>query len=1440
MSDLLKKLFGLKDISSEYVRQVCTLLQQIREVDLSFLSATTYEMMDNETHDLPEGKEKPKRLLQLKLHYIRQLLGYQEARRKQLKDQLSGPEAPRKQLEDQLSSLEAYHKQLEDQRSILESLLDSGKTQINPNVLLSPEPDRVSGYMSVLGPGLGSTSVHKDLVEDDSGRITPVSDKLQIGFDTPVRAFSWYTLYLLKRGKNEHLPPTAPLIRTFRLPRENFIELSKEQIEESGGEEGSEQIKEAFGAPNAEEPQQARAPKSKPVNAEDLKVPNQMGFPSEALEKEAPEDLLTYFSRGDYGKGLIASSKTADIDTFKEKIGFGQYHRQSDTEAARFIPSALHFFDRQHTAFHQENTVSNPQNKNEENTKWQAYSYLGAVHQLIIFTTFFDAIAIYEQTGELLEKPELIIPEEIREKVPEKILKGIKMPEDTSSMLRNMLNANRITWDDYQAMEGKAMDRRGNKKSSFEAEDWFASGFLATLAEKILPFTQLGDLSIRVANRQRYQTLQPLRQECLKSKNLEECRELAQIFAEGVNQPADILAKIKETKNIIEIKQIIGPIALEQEKTDFPLLFEDVALRNTFSLLKESILQFTETTPGKEEAKKKMAAFFKGKSELMDFLADRRTYTYLNLILSSPIRAQAVRNIAVELKFHTLNFFFRLLRIIKDIYPLRKPSFPAGRSLAAGAPYPPFESLFNPQAPPNIRVERAELDSPYERVNPESRDFKAGETWLHTPFDRNRSQVVYTRPEGFDDKTIYNKTETPFMGGVSGTTRDITFKVIDTFPPDQEGEKAYWQFQLANAAFMIANRFHSFLEVIYPAALLGNLRFKLPDGQGISAQILDYIKGLSASETTSHREVIQHILALSGQESDFMAFADASSRPETGSFQTDASSAPTQPGPVLTSATPFASSSGYRPAIFPSAPRGNSLIFATYPIAPSQPGADRQLDVYPTVGDGSCGIHALLGTLQPLDNQYRFTDTNAVRQQLFTYMGENREDLLPRYLVSIADLLSEIQAGLRSGETLTNLQLSHLNHFEAHVGDLRNLLNIQAENGKVHSENLAASKKELIEEIIAFLRSGTPDTLPALAYLVESVSGSNGKTDQIVKAPWGEATSGEEKIESVRQSPYLFTLIDEDLDKVLSRLQNTVLAWRGPYQAVRNNPAPSIRDLVGAHANGLYDGYCDIIKEEGYFLREEDMRTLADEEGVGLVMYILSDREPGKVVEHISHETGRENVRRVFHRGVHYQHAELREAGRLEELQHPLPVDERKAASSFSVSEDMALAKEGSPAGEESPSEKTASSESSLPREEASSIAAIADWEDRVVTDGLIVYHGTDIASAGNIQKNGILPSVGGYGSGGSGGELGHGFYVTSDRAMAEAYAEGKAQATQRSPAILSFRVKKEIKGKVVPGSFLWKIPFPYPDSIGFFCTANDYNFFEAKELLELVAEDLH
>ncbi|TDB52310.1 TcdA/TcdB pore-forming domain-containing protein [Photorhabdus khanii] len=91
--------------------------------------------------------------------------------------------------------------------------------------------------------------------------------------------------------------------------------------------------------------------------------------------------------------------------------------------------------------------------------------------------------------------------------------------------------------------------------------------------------------------------------------------------------------------------------------------------------------------------------------------------------------------------------------------------------------------------------------------------------------DKYRSYNQF-RPDPKSKATLYmNDLDTPFVGGISGTTQTVSNVLPELFG-DTLSIKEYWNFQMANAAFMIRNGYHSFFETFYVAA-----RYE-PEGAG--------------------------------------------------------------------------------------------------------------------------------------------------------------------------------------------------------------------------------------------------------------------------------------------------------------------------------------------------------------------------------------------------------------------------------------------------------------------------------------------------------------------------------------------------------------------------------------------------------------------------------
>ncbi len=118
------------------------------------------------------------------------------------------------------------------------------------------------------------------------------------------------------------------------------------------------------------------------------------------------------------------------------------------------------------------------------------------------------------------------------------------------------------------------------------------------------------------------------------------------------------------------------------------------------------------------------------------------------------------------------------------------------------------------------------------------------------PFDKMTSTGRFV-PMGGKPKHSF----APFVGGASGTTRDISADLMSHGLLTDE--KEYWNFQLLNSAFMISYSYHSFIEVIFRAA---SERRKLFGEETISTNIINYLKLVSEQKNpVKSSELIRQI-----------------------------------------------------------------------------------------------------------------------------------------------------------------------------------------------------------------------------------------------------------------------------------------------------------------------------------------------------------------------------------------------------------------------------------------------------------------------------------------------------------------------------------------------------------------------------------------------------
>ncbi|AJO79288.1 TcdA/TcdB pore-forming domain-containing protein [Pseudomonas sp. MRSN 12121] len=160
---------------------------------------------------------------------------------------------------------------------------------------------------------------------------------------------------------------------------------------------------------------------------------------------------------------------------------------------------------------------------------------------------------------------------------------------------------------------------------------------------------------------------------------------------------------------------------------------------------------------------------------------------------------------------------------------------PVADSLSkAAVPVNPHAALAPQGAADKVMINnRLNRPDPYLILNTHPGQAQAeGDAVYRIEDDKYRSYNQF-RPDPGNEATRYmNDLDTPFVGGISGTTQTVSNALPELFGGPLS-VKQYWQFQMANAAFMIRNGYHSFFETLYVAA-----RYE-PRGEGsIGAELL--------------------------------------------------------------------------------------------------------------------------------------------------------------------------------------------------------------------------------------------------------------------------------------------------------------------------------------------------------------------------------------------------------------------------------------------------------------------------------------------------------------------------------------------------------------------------------------------------------------------------
>lgn len=704
-----------------YTERVQTLFEDIRQVDLRFLAATTVSfqeeglledkvsfgnvLTDRERQNFEEKadlqnmykiitiqKLRYMKKIQEQLetecdtvhrHYLIAVANHGRARKPKVVRSLKKVMDRLKKKDEEMNVKRKYLADIKAQINVLETILKNGESKgyvFNLNSLLMETDKKIKFYMAIVAPS--KTDRFKDISMDDEGRLTSYSEQMQLGIGTPVRSFSWYLKYLMDPSAAAN---NTPLIRSIDM---NAFYLR-------GWHQNA--ISEAF----------KNNDNNNPMN-EDQKVPNQFGTPAssgvfKALLKEGSH-LVTIGEEASMPKRLMeGSGDFEELEQFKRDIGFERVRHGVRT------PTDVHFFDFEHTAFHSIDDKGRP----------KLYSPKEAKEELVRYSKFMDALIARTGRDDYVDVA-----------VKKGIIKHIMSDYELKEKITIILEAN------HCIPEGRRYDLHGNMQEALESERKFAVNYIKDLTVEDNEEILLKLTEDRYNNWYVQANKQPV-----KKKN-------------PIMGNSGVLYELQELQNISK--------------------------KNIFMNLPEL---------------DNIEAFFEALKE-----------TFQN---------------SQEGKLHVIALCFKILRLIKDN------EVKAGKHERQAEKYNYLEQ--------DLFAARSSGDY-FDVLNRhERKEITIGGETVSIPYDKMTSTGRF-KPQ--NDEPKYEAI--PFIGGASGTTRDISKDLLSKGMLKDEDE--YWKFQMHNASFMILYSYHSFIEVIYRAA---TTRIEYCGKEVISRYIINYLDYLN-------------------------------------------------------------------------------------------------------------------------------------------------------------------------------------------------------------------------------------------------------------------------------------------------------------------------------------------------------------------------------------------------------------------------------------------------------------------------------------------------------------------------------------------------------------------------------------------------------------------
>jgi hypothetical protein len=343
--------------------------------------------------------------------------------------------------------------------------------------------------------------------------------------------------------------------------------------------------------------------------------------------------------------------------------------------------------------------------------------------------------------------------------------------------------------------------------------------------------------------------------------------------------------------------------------------------------------------------------------------------------------------------------------------------------------------------------------------------------------------------------------------------------------------------------------------------------------------------------------------------------------------------------------SPEPTTTGTKQPPMPKVTNGGTLI--THELLHPENGTN--LTVLDTSPDGSCGIHAMLGS-EGGEGVVAHANPQLLRDSLAARIADGDVDV-GRYSRMIQELIREICQRIINGKKLSAVEELLISQFH----QVKDFTLLYGELLEGHDQRLVVVRNERemsSQSIVALVKSddASPGIVAVRTQLIDQIMASTSAGDQEARILL-ETAAAEKKIAVLQgvTDVYLAGVIHEINDIITTALQGSDHSLgdrlHAAYQC-SSDLDDKLRDettnFFNDHMIKLYLAYSEVVKNPYYYLREEDLREIAEIQQRNLIIYREDD--VGQFVEHVNHAsadaTGGHTMH-VFHSGAHYEQAKL-------------------------------------------------------------------------------------------------------------------------------------------------------------------------------------------------------